>query len=53
MMSLTMMGLTQGLLVCAIFLFALMNPQVVLTTPLVMLATSLVVFVAWGLEFLF
>ena len=40
------MGLTPGLLVRAILLFALKNPLVVLTTPLV-------VFVAWGLEFFF
>ena len=44
MMSLTMMGLTPGPLVRALFLFALKNPLVMLTTPLV-------VFVEWVLEF--
>ena len=44
MMSLTMMGLTLGPLVRALFLFAFKNPWVVLTTPLVM-------FVAWGLAY--
>ena len=45
MTSLTMMGQTPGPLVRALFLFALMNPLVVLVNPLV-------VSVAWGLEFL-
>ena len=44
-MSLTMIGLDPGLLVRTIFLFAMMNPLVVLVNPLV-------VFVAWGLVFL-
>ena len=43
-MSLTIMGLTPGPLVRALFLFALMNPLVVLETPLV-------VSVRCGLEF--
>ena len=47
-----MMVLTPGLLVRALFLFALMNPLVVLETPLFTLAITLVVSVAWGLEFL-
>ena len=47
-----MMGLTPGPLVYALFLFALMNPLVVLETPLFTLAITLVVSVAWGLEFL-
>ena len=46
MMSLTMMSLTPGLLVRALFLFSLKN-------TLVVLKTLLVVFVAWGLAFLF
>ena len=46
MMSLTMMGLTPGSLVRALFIFSLMNLLVVLTIPLV-------AFVAWGLVFLF
>ena len=45
MMSLKMMGLTLGFLVRVIFLFALKNPLVVLVITLVM-------FVAWVLEFL-
>ena len=45
MMSLTLMGLTPGPLVRALFLFALKNPLVVFTT-------LLVVFVAWGVLFL-
>ena len=60
MMSLTMMGLTSGLLLRSLFLFASKNLLVVLTTSLVMLTTPLVVltiplvvFVAWVLEFLF
>ena len=44
MMSLKMIGLTPGTLVRAIFLFAFMN-------PLVVLETLLVVSVAWGLAF--
>ena len=48
-----MMGLTPGLLVRAIFLFALKNPLVVLETSLVVLMSLLVVFVARDLEFLF
>ena len=51
MMSLMMMVLTPGPLVCAILLFALKIPLVVLITPLVELAISLVVFVAWVLEY--
>ena len=43
-MSLTMMGLTPGPLIHALFFFALENPLVVLTTPLV-------VFVVWSLAF--
>ena len=46
MMSLTMMGLTPGLLVRAILLFALKIKLVVLTFTLVM-------FVAWVLAFFF
>ena len=46
MMSLTMMGLTPGPLVRALFLFALINPSVVLTIPLVVLVNPLVVFLA-------
>ena len=46
MMSLTIMGLTPGPLVRAIFLFSL-------KIPLVMLKILLVVFVAWFMEFLF
>ena len=53
MMSLTMMVLTPGLLVRALFLFALMNPLVVLETPLVMLTNMLVMSVAWGLAVFF
>ena len=60
MTSLTMMGLTPGLLVHAILLFALKNPLVmlttllvVLTTPLAVLAIPLIVFVAWGITFFF
>ena len=53
MMSLMMMGLTPVLLVRALFLFALMNPLVVLETPLVVLTIPLVMFVIWGLEFFF
>ena len=52
MMSLTMMGLTLGPLVRALFLFALKNLLVVLTNPLGVLMTLLVVFVAWVLAFL-
>ena len=46
MTSLTTMGLTPGLLVHALLLFALKNPLVVLKVPLV-------VFVAWVLVFFF
>ena len=46
MTSLAMMGLTPGALVCALLIFILNNPLIVLTTPLVM-------FLGWGLEFLF
>ena len=51
-MSLTMIGLTLGLLLHAIFFFTLMNPLVLLETPLVVLRITLVVFVVFGLEFL-
>ena len=53
MTSLTMMGLTPGPLVREIFLFALKNPLAVLMTLLVMLTNTLVVFMAWDMEFLF
>ena len=53
MMSLTMMGLNPGLLVRAVFLFALIIPLVVLTTPLVVLKIPFVVFMAWVLFFFF
>ena len=53
MMILTMMGLTPGPLVRAIFFFALKIPLVMLTTLLFVLTTQLVVFVAWVLVFLF
>ena len=43
MMSLTMMGLTPGLLVRALSLFNFMNPLVLLETPLVVLTILLVV----------
>ena len=46
MMSLTMMGLTMGPLVRALFLF-------VFKIPLVVLMIMLVEFVVWGLAFLF
>ena len=46
MISLAMMGLTPGPLVHVIFIFALMNPVVVLKNMFVM-------FMAWGLMFLF
>ena len=52
MMSLKMMGLTLGPLVRVIFIFSLKNILVLLTTLLVVLTTPLVLFVAWGLEFL-
>ena len=45
-MSLTMMGLNPGPLVHALFLFALNNLLIVLTTPLVVFINMLVVFVA-------
>ena len=48
-----MMGLTQGPLSRAIFLFDLKNMLVLLKTLLVMLTNMLVVFVAWVLMFLF
>ena len=41
--SLTIMGMTPGPLVRALFLFALMNPLVVLETPFVVLENMLVV----------
>ena len=47
-----MMGLTLGPPVHALFLFTLMNPSVVLETPLVVLTNKLVVSMAWGMEFL-
>ena len=43
MMSLTIIGMTTGPLVCEIFLFALMNLLVVLETLLVVLKNTLVV----------
>ena len=43
------MGLTPGLMVRALFLFALKNPLVMLETLLVVLINLLVVSVAWGL----
>ena len=51
MMSLTMMGITPGPLVRALFPFSLKIPLVVLMTQLVVLKTPLVVFVAWVLDF--
>ena len=51
MMSLTIMGLTTVPLVRPLFLFALINPLVMLETPLVMMKNPLVVSVAWGLVF--
>ena len=51
MTSLTMMDLTLGILVRAIFLFALKNPLVVLTTPLLVLMIPLIVFVVWLMNF--
>ena len=42
-MSLTMMGLTPGPLLRALFLFSLMNLLVMLETPLVVLRNPLVV----------
>ena len=53
MMSLTMMGLTPGPLVRALFLFTLKNPLEVLTTPLVVMTIPLAVFVVWVLDFFF
>ena len=51
MMTLKMMGLTPGPLVCALSLFALNNPLVVLTTPLVVFVASvLAVFVSTEIE---
>ena len=47
-----MMDLTLGLLIRAIFLSALKNLLVVLTSPLFMLEIMLVVFVAWVMFFL-
>ena len=47
------MGLTLGPLVRPLLLFSLMNPLVVLETPLVVLKIKLVVFVEWGLAFLY
>ena len=52
MMSLMMMVLTPGPLVCAILLFALNIPLFVLITPLVVLMIPLVVLVAWVIEFI-
>ena len=51
MMSLTIMGLTPGPLVRAVFPFALTNTLVVLETPLVVLTNPLVVSMVWGLAF--
>ena len=51
MMSLMMMVLTPGPLVCEIILFALKIPLVVLITPFFELTILLVVFVAWVLDF--
>ena len=50
MMSLMTVVLTPGPLVCAILLFALKIPLVVLITPLVELTIPLVVFVAWVID---
>ena len=47
-----MMGLTLVPPLHALFLFTLMNPSVVLETPLVVLTNKLVVSMAWGMEFL-
>ena len=47
-----MMGMTLVPLVRALSIFALKNPLVMSKTPLVTLKAQLVVFVAWGLEFL-
>ena len=52
MMSLTMMVLTPGPLVRALFLFALTIPLVMLETPLVVLKNPLIVTGEWGLSFL-
>ena len=52
MMSLTMIGLSSGLLVSALFLFSLMNPLVVFKTSLVVLAILVVVSVACGMALL-
>ena len=46
-----MMGLTPGPLVRVNFLFALMNPLIMLETLLVVLKNPLVVSVAWGVSF--
>ena len=53
MISLMMVDLTLGLLVHALFLFALNIPLVVLKILMVVLTTPLVAFVAWGMDFLF
>ena len=52
-MSLTMMGLILGPLMRDIFIFALNNLLVVLMTPLVVLTTPFVAFVAWSMKFFF
>ena len=50
MMSMTMIGLTLGLLVHALFLFALMNLLVVLETPLVVSLEWNLAFFLTGIE---
>ena len=53
MMSLTVMGMTPGPLVCALSLFDLMNLLAVLDNLLVVLTNLLAVSVAWGMAFYF
>ena len=53
MMILKIISLNLGPLVCALLLFDLKNPLVVLTTLLGMLKILLVVFMDWVLVFLF
>ena len=53
MTNLEMMGLSLSPQVHSLFLFSLKNLLVVLTTPLVVLTITLVMFVAWVLVFFF